>query len=723
MKKALRVLLLVFCVAALLAPQASALVPYTTYTYDIDGKYVESPHAYVPDRTITSVDLGLEKELSAPTDILSDEKENIYIADPTNQRILILNSDYTLNRIITNFLNGQGVPDNFSSPRGLFVNDEELYVCDTENNRIVVFSKVLNENGTVKSITFNRIIEQPESTAFAEGSIYKPIACAVDAAGRIYVVSSTTNQGIISMNADGGFLGFLGAQKTAPSAWQIFWRMFQTREQREQMSSLVPTEYNNIAIDESGFIYATISSLDAGKAAEAIKNKDTSASFAPVKKLNAEGTDVMLRTGFWPPSGEVTVVDYTSVSSGAKTSVSTITDVALGESGMWTIMDATRQRMYTYDSKGNLLFVFGDTSDQLGNNQNITSICYQGDKLITLDKTASRNSFTIYKRTAYGEALTAAIRNVEDRNYDQSAEYWMQVLQKNSNFDEAYVGIADAYYRDGEYELAQENYAAAYDAEGYSKCYAKQRKAWIEDYIILIPIVVVALCVLLSKFFGYANKVNVAGQVIKDKRTFKEAALYGCHVIFHPFDGFWDLKHEKRGNFKAGIFFVALTILAFIYNGIGKSFWYDPYNQGIDMIGQFTGVLLPIILWVVSNWCLTTLMEGEGSFKDILLATCYSVLPLPMMMIPATILTHILTLEEGAIITLLISVGYIWAGFLLFFGVMVTHDYTIGKNIITVLATLVGMVVIMFIALLFSGLFSKIVSFVVNIYTELSLRA
>jgi hypothetical protein len=93
-----------------------------------------------------------------------------------------------------------------------------------------------------------------------------------------------------------------------------------------------------------------------------------------------------------------------------------------------------------------------------------------------------------------------------------------------------------------------------------------------------------------------------------------------------------------------------------------------------------------------------------------------------MMMIPATILTHILTIEESAIITLLISVGWVWTCFLLFFGVMVTHDYSFSKNILTVLGTLVGMVVIMFLVLLFSGLFTKIVSFVVNIYTELSLR-
>ncbi len=721
MKKAIRVMLLIVCIAALLAPQASALVPYTTYTYDIDGNFTESPHAYVPDTIIDSADIGLTKALDTPTDILSDAYGNLFIADPANNRIVILNENYTLNCVVSRFYNDNGVPDDFNAPRGLFVKDDEIFVCDTENNRIVVFTMKVSEEGKILAVDFNRIIVQPQSTAFPEGSTYKPIACAVDTAGRIYVVSSTTNLGIISMNADGAFLGFLGAQKTAPSAWQVFWRMFQTKEQRAALESLVPTEYNNISIDESGFVYATISSLDKAKMLSEITSKSTSAAYAPVKKLNAEGTDVMLRTGFWPPSGEVPVVSFHKVGMDANMGVSTIVDVALGEAGIWTIVDSSRQRFYTYDSQGNLLFIFGDSGPQIGNNTAASSICYQGDKFIVLDKTV--NAFTIYKRTTYGEDLVAAVRNVEERNYSESARYWEEVLKKNSNFDEAYVGIADSLYRAGDYEGAQKNYAAAFDAEGYSKCYSRMRKAWIEDYIILIPIVIVVLAVLISKFFGYAAKENVKGQVLKDKRTFKEAALYGFHVIFHPFDGFWDLKHEKRGNFKAGIFFVVITIVAYIYNGIGQSYWFDPYNEGINILGELSGVLLPFALWVVSNWCLTTLFEGEGSLKDITLATCYAILPLPMMMIPATILSHVLTLEEGSIISLLISVGYIWAGMLLFFGVMVTHDYSFSKNILTVLGTLVGMVIIMFIALLFSGLFSKITSFITNIYTELSLRA
>jgi len=46
----------------------------------------------------------------------------------------------------------------------------------------------------------------------------------------------------------------------------------------------------------------------------------------------------------------------------------------------------------------------------------------------------------------------------------------------------------------------------------------------------------------------------------------------------------------------------------------------------------------------------------------------------------------------------------------------------VGKNILTCLATIVGMAFIMFMGLLFSNLLGKMVSFVTNIVDEISYR-
>ena len=67
--------------------------------------------------------------------------------------------------------------------------------------------------------------------------------------------------------------------------------------------------------------------------------------------------------------------------------------------------------------------------------------------------------------------------------------------------------------------------------------------------------------------------------------------------------------------------------------------------------------------------------------------------------------------------------AFIWVGMLLFFGTMVTHDYSLFKNLITILGTIVAMAFIIFIVLLFSMLLSKLVSLFTNIITELQYRA
>lgn len=724
MKKLLKISLLVLLIVMMVAPSAFAMVPYNTYVYDIDGLPITSPHAYVPDTIINSDKMGLVKPLNDPTDLEVDENGYVFVADANNDRIVILNPQYKAVGVVDSFYNSFNIYDKLTGPSGVFILNDKLYVADTGNSRIVVFDLGTKTMGVSDqaysrgSITYSHIIEAPQSDVFPEGSIYRPIALAVDIAGRVYVVSSTTNYGVIAMNADGTFIGFLGAQKTAPSAWQIFWRMFQTKAQRQASAQLVPTEYNNITCDESGFIYVTTNSVDEDKLVESLTSK--TAEYAPVKKLNPTGNDVLLRTGFFAPGGEVYGAITVVTEPNATTGPSSIIDVAVGPSGLWSIVDGMRQRIYTYDEQGNLMFAFGDKGNQIGNTLNLSSLTYKGQDMIVMDKTT--DSITVFKRTQYGDMLTAALQNQIDRNYSESEHYWTEILQRNLNFDQSYIGIGDSLYRAGKYEEALSYYEYAYDTEGYSEAYKQIRKQWMEKYIIIVPIFLIVVFWLLGKFFKYARKFNEAGQITKEKRTWWEEVVYAFHVIFHPFDGFWDMKHEKRGGMKGALTILAFVLIGFIYHGLGKSFIYDPYQKGVNFIMEILSILVPLILFIVANWCLTTLFDGEGSFKDITVASCYALLPLPMMLIPATLLTNVLSADEEAIVGLIVSIGFIWAFGMLFFGTMVVHDYTLSKNIIITVCTIVGMAVIMFIGVLFSGLVGKLFSFVYNIYTELAMR-
>ena len=141
MKKIIRFLSLLGALIMLLGTvSAFAMTPYTTYTYSMDGFIAYSPDAYTPDRVLDYQAMQLDSVLNDPRDMFVDQDTNyVYLADTKNNRIVVLNQYLQFVRSISNFVNDQGVPDGFTNPSGVFANAKEIYVCDTDANRIVVF--------------------------------------------------------------------------------------------------------------------------------------------------------------------------------------------------------------------------------------------------------------------------------------------------------------------------------------------------------------------------------------------------------------------------------------------------------------------------------------------------------------------------------------------------------------------------------------------------------
>ena len=745
MKKAISIIAIVIVLITVLALPLSAATPYHTYTYSINGKDLRSPDAYVPDKEINADYMGLtdpvkmkslypdlsDAELAAkmvalkvPTDLEVDENNNVYIVDRDNNRVIVLDPYYKLKFIIDSFKNVSGNVDVLNAPQGVFITKDKnvngviekgrIFVCDTGNQRILTF----DTNGN-----FLSEIGKPQSELFDSTKVYSPVAVAVDRYDRLYVVSSTSENGIMVMTDTGEFTGYIGAQEVKVSTWDKIWRRFKTEEQQELTASSVSVPYNNIAL-AGDFIYVTISPNDESAISSAITGKSKEGTNAPVKMLNAAGSELMRRNGFYPPSGEVDFSSAVGVSSTATivSGPSRVVDVAVGPENTWSIIDNKRSKVFTYDFDGNLLFAFGDSGTLLGNipKDALNAVVYQGDTMLLLDR--QNGSFTSYNRTEYGDVLIAALENQNARRYDAAIEDWTEVLKRNSNFDAAYIGIGNALYRNHDYTGAVEQYQYAYDTENYSKAYSELRQQWVSDYLWVIPIAVAVICFAIYWFVRVTTKINKKTAVTAGKRTYLQELLFGFHLILHPFDGFWDLKHEKRGSVRAGTTYLVITIATIYYQSIGAGYVTNPQGNYISISGAIMNVCVPLALWIIGNWCITTLFDGEGSIKDVYIASTYSLLPLILTTIPATIASNFVLASEVKMITLVTTIGFVWLGLLLFFGMMVTHDYTIGKNVITTLATLVGMICIMFIVILFSTLLGKLVGFVSNIVTEIQYR-
>lgn len=197
-------------------------------------------------------------------------------------------------------------------------------------------------------------------------------------------------------------------------------------------------------------------------------------------------------------------------------------------------------------------------------------------------------------------------------------------------------------------------------------------------------------------------------------------ALY---ILRHPIYGVWDMKRLKTGRYRDGFVLILLAIAAITFNRQMRAFVFnDAYNVPLNMIRQIAVVVIPVTLFCLANWSVTTLAEGKGSFKDIFLVTCYSLMPLILFQFITPILSHLMTLNELVYLQIIDGIGYGWMLLMLFLGIREIHMYSAGKMISTTILTVIGAAIIVFVALLFFSLLQELGSFVYSIYREFSLR-
>ncbi|MCR2803652.1 Yip1 family protein [Paenibacillus soyae] len=198
---------------------------------------------------------------------------------------------------------------------------------------------------------------------------------------------------------------------------------------------------------------------------------------------------------------------------------------------------------------------------------------------------------------------------------------------------------------------------------------------------------------------------------------------FPLHVMFHPFDGFWDLKYEGRGKTRVALAILALLVLNVILQKQFAGFvvnYNDPrYLNSLDDL-QYT--VLPFLLFCLSNWSITTLMEGEGKFKEIFMATAYALLPLALVNLPMTYASRFMTLDEAPFFYLINGFAVVWCGYLLFVGIMTVHQYTPAKTVLTLALTVIAMGIVVFLGTLAFSMAMQIYYFVYDIYRELIFR-
>ncbi|SFS03775.1 Yip1 family protein [Anaeromicropila populeti] len=203
----------------------------------------------------------------------------------------------------------------------------------------------------------------------------------------------------------------------------------------------------------------------------------------------------------------------------------------------------------------------------------------------------------------------------------------------------------------------------------------------------------------------------------------KKKIKYLFHVVSHPFDGFYEVRHREQGSVLLALILILLFGLSFSLNRQYAGFVVNDINpRTVNTVTEVIAIFAFVLLFSTANWSITCLMEGEGRFKDILTITGYSMTPMVLTFLPATLISQFIASGEEAFYYLLLFVSIGWFVILLLIGVMTIHNFTIGKTMITLCLTCVSMLVIIFLLSLLLSLVQQVYLFLESIYTEILFR-
>ena len=236
-------------------------------------------------------------------------------------------------------------------------------------------------------------------------------------------------------------------------------------------------------------------------------------------------------------------------------------------------------------------------------------------------------------------------------------------------------------------------------------------------------LVIVVIVFLISKGTKKLKAANAAAWTKHGKFTLREELCYGWYVIFHPFDGFYELKRDRRGTMKGAMVIFIAAIAEQLFRGIATGYIVTGSEWArVSVVDAFMSVGFLVVLWTVANWCFTTLMDGKGRMKDIFIASCYALIPMTILGFPCTIVTNFCTASELQFVNFFYSLGNIWTFALIFLGALIVNEYSLLKNVATTCLSLVGMAFMAFIGILGVNLFTSLVGFIRTIANEIIYR-
>jgi hypothetical protein len=640
--------------------------PYDSLVVDKDGRYRYSPSLYEPA-------FQLEDDLKGITDVFVDSEDRLYAAVTSNGRGEVF--IYTKNGERLKSIGGEIL----KSASGVFVSDKgDLYVVDYTESKIYVF----DSTGIL-----NKTIEKPTSPLYGKKTPFKPFKLVVDHLGTLYVISEGTTNGIVQLNSDGEFQGFFGPNLTESTLIHELQKRFFTEEMLQFFIKSVPSSMNNIDIDDQGIIYATTKG-------------DTK---EPLKKINIAGRNLLpdlIENEFF---GDGIYLDFRSV--------------AVDKHGNMMALSGAYGQVFVFDQDGNNIGIFGAKKEGgnnvLGITTNPIDIAVDSSQRVYIADAAG--SIQVFEPTPLMMTIYDALALYNDGKYLESESLWREVIMRNTSVAIASKGLGHSAFKRQSFSEAMTFFKNANDKASYSNAFWEVRQEFILNNIIYIflGLLALVLAIKICKLIVISRVSNRPSGVIRSQ--YKSVV----HVLKHPRDAYYDLRFNNTISLGTAIFLITLTLVLRVVHVYGTGFLFNDVNLGyFQPLQKIGNDALLMFLFLVSNYLVSSIRDGEGSFIQVFKGMAVAFVPLILLEVPGMLLSNVLTLQEVFIYQLLQWVMYAWCLLLIFCMIMEIHDYTPRETIVNLLLTVFVMIVLFVVSVVIMMLAKEFVMFIKSLIEE-----
>jgi tetratricopeptide (TPR) repeat protein len=495
------------------------------------------------------------------------------------------------------------------------------------------------------------------------------------------------------MNTNGNFIGYFGANMAEMSLEMILRRAFLTQEQLAQFIRNEAASPSNVAIDHQSLVYTITAGTTRDKA---------------IRKFTVSGKNLIERV------------------FGSRT----FRDIHVSPHGLMLAVDSTGA-IYEYDLNGSLLFMFGgqDRGDQrLGLLSNPSSIERVGDNIYVLDK--DKNAIITYRVTDFAKTMHDGVRLYTEGFYAEAQPYFEEVLNYNGLVLTAYLAIANAHFKAGDYVRALEAFRNAEDRDGYSETFWELRNAVLQESLanalglLFGGWIVMSIFTRVERRYRWLDPLRRFRQHLLKIRLVDDFAFM-FRFIRQPADSFYYIKQDLRGSVLFAALLYLWVLIVRILTLYLTGFVFNPFAAlwQIQVETEITYTLGLLLLWNVANYLVATISDGEGRLRHVFVGSAYCLFPYALFALPIALLSNLLTLNEVFLYTFSSQLMLLWVGVMLVIMVKEVHNYSVNETIRTLLLTLFTMAMFLLTAYILYVLFNQLYEFVQAVVQEVRLNA